>query len=192
MWVAPGRRAAWNGWYHCTFGTHWSWIRGDERGWRSRHHREHVEEDYKSPPPPGSQNRIRRQTEGLKRRERVDHTPAQRKRACELPVQSLQADRVEVIALCAGKRHVHVLVRFQTSDSPYEESGRRVLRRAKGRSAYQMSREGMSAPGGVWAKRCRIKPVRDRRHQVVDYRHILDHAKKGAAGWDLLQRSQST
>ena|SRR5205809_5238686 len=41
----------WNDWYHCTLHTYGSWLRGDPRGWRARHHREHVVGDYKNPPP---------------------------------------------------------------------------------------------------------------------------------------------
>ena len=39
----------WNDWYHCTTHTYGSWLRGDRRGWRARHHREHVQGDYKNP-----------------------------------------------------------------------------------------------------------------------------------------------
>src|SRR4029079_6566514 len=43
----------WNAWYHVTNHVCGSWVRGDPRGWRSRHHREHVDGDYKNPPPTG-------------------------------------------------------------------------------------------------------------------------------------------
>ena len=42
----------WQSWYHCNGTFKGNWLRGDERGWRSRNHREHVEGDYKNPPPP--------------------------------------------------------------------------------------------------------------------------------------------
>jgi len=41
-------------WYHIVVSTYGSWLYGDPRGFRTRHHREHVEGDYKNPPPPGS------------------------------------------------------------------------------------------------------------------------------------------
>ncbi|OYW18227.1 MAG: hypothetical protein B7Z55_11005, partial [Planctomycetales bacterium 12-60-4] len=40
-------------WFHLIVTTYGSWIPGDPRGFRSWHHREHVEGDYKSPPPAG-------------------------------------------------------------------------------------------------------------------------------------------
>jgi hypothetical protein len=40
-------------WYHIMLTTSGDWLYGDARGFRTRHHREHVEGDYKNPPPPG-------------------------------------------------------------------------------------------------------------------------------------------
>ena len=45
---------AWNGWYHVTANTYGTWLRGDPRGWRERHHRKHVEGDYQTRPVPGT------------------------------------------------------------------------------------------------------------------------------------------
>ena len=41
-------------WFHVTTHTYGAWLYGDPRGFRTRHHREHVEGDYKNPPPPGT------------------------------------------------------------------------------------------------------------------------------------------
>ena len=40
-------------WFHVTAHTYGAWLAGDARGFRTRHHREHVEGDYKHPPPAG-------------------------------------------------------------------------------------------------------------------------------------------
>ncbi|HKB06108.1 MAG TPA: hypothetical protein VKD90_28190, partial [Gemmataceae bacterium] len=40
-------------WFHCTTHTYGAWLHGDERGFRTRHHREHAIGDYKNPPPEG-------------------------------------------------------------------------------------------------------------------------------------------
>src|SRR5437763_6902366 len=40
-------------WFHVIISTYGSWLYGGPRGFRTRHHREHVEGDYKNPPPPG-------------------------------------------------------------------------------------------------------------------------------------------
>src|SRR5690242_19796735 len=41
------------GWFHRVASTYGSWLPGDPRGFRARHHREHVEGDYRNPPPAG-------------------------------------------------------------------------------------------------------------------------------------------
>jgi hypothetical protein len=38
--------------FHCNGTFEGNWLRGDERGWRSRHHREHVEGDDRLRPAP--------------------------------------------------------------------------------------------------------------------------------------------
>jgi hypothetical protein len=40
-------------WFHVILTTYGAWLPGDPRGFRTRHHRDHVEGDYKSPPPVG-------------------------------------------------------------------------------------------------------------------------------------------
>ncbi|MBA4187258.1 MAG: hypothetical protein C0467_04485 [Planctomycetaceae bacterium] len=44
-------------WYHITTHTYSAWLHGDPRGFRTHHHREHVEGDYKNPPAPGTFDR---------------------------------------------------------------------------------------------------------------------------------------
>jgi hypothetical protein len=43
----------WNDWYHCMGNTFGTWLPGSPKGFRTRHHREHVQGDYKNPPPNG-------------------------------------------------------------------------------------------------------------------------------------------
>jgi hypothetical protein len=38
-------------WIHFVETVYGAWLYGDTRGFRTRHHREHVEGDYKNPPP---------------------------------------------------------------------------------------------------------------------------------------------
>jgi hypothetical protein len=40
-------------WHHTILTTCGAWLYSDARGFRTRPHREHVEGDYKNPPPPG-------------------------------------------------------------------------------------------------------------------------------------------
>jgi len=43
----------WRNWYHCMGNTYGTWLPGDPKGFRTRHHDAHVEGDYRFPPPPG-------------------------------------------------------------------------------------------------------------------------------------------
>lgn len=74
--IAPGamendHMLPWNHWYHCTTHTYGSWLRGDPRGWRARHHREHVQGDYKKPPSSGKYDALFNYSKSLMKRDPV-------------------------------------------------------------------------------------------------------------------------
>jgi hypothetical protein len=87
-------------------------LRGDPRGWRARHHREHVDGDYKAPPPKGRYDALHAESKRLMKRERVTLTPEQRAVACRVMVESLLYHKVEVLAVAVSAKHWHVLARF--------------------------------------------------------------------------------
>ena len=175
--------SAWNGWYHCTGSTYGTWLRGDPRGWRSRKHREHVEGDYQNPPPRGKHDREYEQSKRLMRRKRVVLTPEQREFACRAMVDALIERDVEVITFCVGAKHWHGLLRFRVPGKHHGQhrDANRLIGQAKGKSAREMSRAGIAPTGGIWAAKCKVKPVKDREHQLNIAKYIPDHKKKGAA-----------
>ncbi len=188
---------AWNGWYHVNGNTYGTWIRGDERGWRARHHREHVEGDYKNPPPPDAHRAVRAFSHAAMD-EPVRLSPAARARACAVMVESLRIDCAEPIACAIDDHHYHIIARFRlptgavrlarmprTRHQPIYALIREIVGRAKSRAARALSREGLAAEGGVWAKRCKITPIADRSHQVTAFRYIAAHARRGASAWTL-------
>jgi hypothetical protein len=145
-----------------------------------------VDGDYKKPPPAGKYDELRAKSEKLMKRKKVELTPKQRRIACDAMVASLKKDSAECLALCVGKRHWHALVRTIPLSQHRTESflfrdARRVMGRAKGRSARALSKCGELPEGGVWAVRCRPIPIKERAHQVNVCGYIPDHAKKGAA-----------
>src|SRR3954471_9014019 len=103
--------SAWDDWFHCNAHTYGSWLRGDPRGWRARHHREHVNGDYRSPPPPGKHEQLLEQSKRLMKRRRVVLTPAQREAAVWLMAEALDHHRAEVFDICVGAKHFHALLR---------------------------------------------------------------------------------
>lgn len=109
---------AWNGWYHVNGNTFGTWLRGDPHGWRARHHREHVEGDYKHPPPAGMYDRLLAHSKRLMQRDEVRLSEPARQLACREMVASLLRHRVEVIAVSVDDHHFHLLARFPLAASP--------------------------------------------------------------------------
>ncbi len=75
----PIAKHPWNDWYHIMFHTYGTWLPGDPKGFRTRHHRGHVEGDYKNPPPPGTYDELWKRSKHLMKRDPVWLTYEQRK-----------------------------------------------------------------------------------------------------------------
>lgn len=187
---------AWNGWYHLNGNTYGTWIRGDERGWRARHHREHVDGDYKRPPPPQAHAAERARSRRLMS-EPVHLSPQACAVACDELVASLKHQKIEAIACSVDDHHFHVLARFRlpkptgsnpwastrTKNQPIYAYIRHTTGLAKSRAARAVSSARLVPTGGVWGKRFKITPIADRAHQVTVFKYILAHAARGAATW---------
>ena len=107
----------WNNWVHCTGSTYGSWLRGDPRGCRARHHREHVEGDYKNRPPPGAYDELFQRSKSLMKRTGVRLSWEARVHACRTMVEALRFHHVDVQDLCVGANHWPALARFYPVDS---------------------------------------------------------------------------
>ena len=166
---------AWRGWYHVNGNTYGTWLPGDPRGWRARHHKEHVEGDYRNPPPAGLYEGLHTRAQVLMRGDEVHLTEDQRRIAGQAVVAKLCQLDVEPIALSVGAVHYHVLARFLSDDV------RRLVGLAKKHAWFALRDIGFS--GTLWAKGCRVLPVRDRAHQVNVYGYICRHAQEGAWVW---------
>ena len=158
-----------------TFGT---WLPGDPKGFRTRHHREHVDGDYKNPPPKGKYDARWKRSKELMKRDPVYLTPAQRKRAVEEFVRSFKKWGIELRVLSIDRVHIHALGRLP------DRNPRHYVGLAKKESSAYMKRDGLAPDGGLWAVRCKCLPITDREHfdRVVDY--IRDHEAKGASVWE--------
>src|SRR3990170_32550 len=104
----------WTRWFHVNGNTYGTWLRGDPRGWRARHHREHVEGDYKNPPPRGTYDRLLARSRQLMKRSEVHLTPEARKSACSAMVEALLFHHVQLLTLSMDGHHFHLLARFLT------------------------------------------------------------------------------
>lgn len=188
---------AWNGWYHLMTNTFGTWLPGDARGFRTRDHREHVEGDYKSPPPTGMFEKRHAKAMTLLKREAVALKPRAREAAVRAIVHALvTVHELDVLSLCVGGVHLHLLVRLPASlrqkptpskrglrGSSVDDPARHYLGIAKKESAKILAGERFVEPGGVWAKRGKVVPIANRAHQLCTFRYILDHVDEGAAVW---------
>lgn len=168
--------AAWNGWYHVNGNTYGTWLPGDPRGWRSRHHREHVHGDYKNLPPPGMYDGLRTKAAENMKRNAVFLREDERRLVGKAMVELLLHKGVELLSFSLDAVHFHLLGRFGKLRI------RPTVGQAKKHSTYVL--KARSFEGGIWARICDPRPIRNREHQVTAYQYILDHVKKGAWIWN--------
>ncbi len=101
---------------------------------------------------------------------------------------------VALVDLCVDRVHFHLLARFAPIDRPLragvatDRSARHLVGIAKKRAARALSDLGLVREGGVWGKRCGMRGIRDRSHQLSVARYIPRHACKGAIVWSWLKR----
>jgi hypothetical protein len=167
--------SAWRGWYHVTGGTYGTWLRGDPRGWRDRKHRTHVEGDYRRPPPKGTYEGLLGHVRASMKRPPARLTAAERRTVGQAMVEKLAELQSEVLCFAVDAVHYHFLVRFS------QGAARRIVGKAKLHAYHELVRG--QAPRKLWAKRCRVRPIESRAHQVRTYRYILEHAPAGAWVW---------
>jgi len=162
-------------WFHCTWGTYGSWLPGDPRGFRSRHHREHVDGDYRNPPPEGIYEGLHRSAHDSLDGNAVVIPPDIRRPIGEAILGKLHALDVLCVTLAVAPQHVHLLAKFPAGNC------RDLVGRAKKHATFESRPHGWK--GHLWAKRGRNQPVTDRNHQRRVHRYIADHAEQGAWVW---------
>lgn len=189
-----------------------AWLRGDPRGWRSRHHREHVQGDYKHPPPPGAHDVLLKQSRRLMQRPPGLLTWPQRVVACMALAEKLTELGAEVIEASVTRMHMHVLVRFTPLGMTWREhlqspgmavpglcaanslqDGRDPIPRhcigiAKKHASHRLREEKLGVAGGIWAVRSKVLPIESRKHQVHVARYIREHHEEGGAILSMLRR----
>ena len=165
----------WNDWYHVTASTYGTWLRGDPRGWRSRHHREHVDGDYKNPPPKGKYDKLYEYSKRLMKRDPVRIRKELRQIVVDEMVARLKQEGIPVIVASFDDHHWHGLVKIT------DHRVRHYVGLAKKHTSHLLRQLGLMPPGGIWAKRCKPIPIKNRPHQLNVVGYILDHELKGAA-----------
>ncbi|HEX2973304.1 MAG TPA: hypothetical protein VHP11_13295 [Tepidisphaeraceae bacterium] len=169
--------APWNHWYHCMCNTYGTWLRGDPRGWRARHHREHVAGDYKHPPPPGTYDHLHARSQSLQKRRSVHLARQIRQVILDAVVASLRRHDMDAIIATLDDHHLHILARFP------DHRPRHSLGLAKKEASRLLSDRRLQPSAGIWAKRSKCLPINDRPHQIEVVKYLLSHFRRGAALW---------
>lgn len=168
----------WNNWYHVTVHAYGSWLRGDPRGWRSLHHREHVDGDYKNPPPKGKYDNLYELSKALMKRDAVRIAAELRQFIADAIADKLMQNSIQVLIVSLDARHLHILARFP------DQNPRHWIGIAKKHASHTVRQQGLRTDqGGLWAKRSRAEPIADRQHQLQAFGYILDHLSRGARVW---------
>jgi len=171
----------WRNWYHCTVGTYASWLPGDPRGWRERDHHEHVDGDYKNPPPPTNFNAGRFQhSQKILTAEPYAIAPNDRDPIGRLLLENFAHNQTPILALAVCKNNFHALI--QCAD----HNPKRILGLAKRHVTFSFSpiiNEQTHERRQIWAGEGGIKPIRDREHAVNTFNYILAHINEGGWVW---------
>jgi hypothetical protein len=98
--------------------------------------------------------------------------------------EKLSSDGNDVIIVSMDSNHLHALARFD------DHEARHWIGRCKKHVSHVLRQEDLRRDeGGIWGKRSRAEPIRDRAHQVNTFKYILRHAVKGAAIWRFAPQS---
>jgi hypothetical protein len=164
-------------WYHFVETVYGAWIYGDERGFRTRHHREHVDGDYKRPPATNAHQSKRESNFNKLKQPPVVVDVKWRPIIATAIRERLFEHGAFVLCLSQSGQHLHVLAKL-----PHELDARHVIGLAKKHSTFIVKAKGWE--GKLWGRRGKELRVRDREHQKNAYRYILDHMHEGAWVWD--------
>jgi hypothetical protein len=162
-------------WYHIVLTTYGAWLHGDARGFRTRHHREHIEGDYKTPPPPDRYAACEQRSRGSLKQAAVELPPPLRSTVGTALKERLEGLGAFVLCMAVAGQHVHLLTKIPKG-AARDWSGT-----AKQHAWFVLRERGWK--GKLWGKRGKAVTIRDRRHQLNVYRYILRHADEGAWVW---------
>jgi hypothetical protein len=161
-------------WYHVVLTTYGHWLPGNQQGFRTRHHRQHIEGDYKNPP-------------------REDYSGLHAKSAAQMayPMARMPHDYREIVGLAlverlhrlggfvltaaVSKAHIHMLVKLPSQET------RRWIGLSKKHAWFEIRELGWKEK--LWAKRGKIQPIHNKKHQQNCFAYILRHIHEGAWVW---------
>jgi hypothetical protein len=152
-------------WRHVIISTVNSWLPGDPRGFRSRHHKVHSSGDYKNPPPRGEHEELFHYSKEISA-DPVVIPRDQRRTAGRAILHKLQKLNYRVLALAVAGMHAHVLVELPDNLLLI----RHIIGQCKTVSSHAIRDR---VPGRVWGAGGGFKPVDDEKHHRNVFHYIL-------------------
>ncbi|MGH7178301.1 MAG: hypothetical protein ACREJC_13050, partial [Tepidisphaeraceae bacterium] len=163
-------------WWHLMWNTYGTWLPGDPRGFRNRHHRIHSSGDYRNPPPPGEHAGLHRYNHQRLPGEVVLRSTAIRRSVCDAMVRTLVelGARVMVVTVC--RTHVHLVVEWPIDRCVFKawmtklkiESSKQIAEKVKGRG---------------WGRGSKSVLIRSLRQRSTTFEYVRDRQEPGAAIW---------
>ncbi len=190
-------------WFHVTGCTYGTWLPGDDRSFRTRHHREHIAGDVNDSPPRGMYDERRDHARALMRaagREPVRLSAEAQRIALDVMVESLRFRGCAVAIACLDDHHFHIVMRLPAKPThvhgwvpdprhshawvssemdDYLPEVRLVFGEVKRRAARALSDKGLVAPGGVWSTRIHMRRIADETHLREATAYVAAHGEDG-------------
>jgi REP element-mobilizing transposase RayT len=161
-------------WRHVIISTRRSWFHGDDRGFRSREHRVHSSGDYKSPPPEGEHEGLRKYHEKRAKGKAVKIPFALRGEVGLALLRAVTEDGYRVLTIAVSQKHAHLLVELPRD--------RATVKRIVGRwKSARTPAVRKWRKGSIWGEGGKYKLVRTVAHQVEAYDYI--RRKQGPRAW---------
>lgn len=161
-------------WLHVVLTTYGNWLPGDQRGFRTRHHRRHVAGDYKNPPQEDF-SRLHSQSSTQLTCPSAQIPKDYREIVGIALVERLQLLGGFVLAAAVSNTHIHMLIKVP------DHEARHWIGLAKKHAWFEIRDTGWKEK--LWAKRGKIQPIQSRSHQRNCFAYILRHIYEGAWVW---------
>ena len=155
--------------YHITWDAYGSWLPGDSREFRARHGRQHVDGDYKNPPPPGKYKALHAHARRSLKKPPAEIPPDLREVIALPCLQQFADEEVEVFAISVDSWHVHAAV-----DCPPD--GLKQMIGCVKKVSSHLVQDRIS--GRLWQAGCRPVRVWDKQHRHNVLAYIRSHAQE--------------
>lgn len=162
-------------WYHLTLTTYGVWLPGDERGFRTYNHREHIDGDYRNPPVAGAHAVRKSIAADHLTRPPVTLGPMQREIVGRALIERFRELGAFVLTCAVTARHLHCELKM-----PYAKRHAWV---GVGKRHTWFEMRGHGWEGKLFGRRKKLLPIRTRSHEINAFDYIVRHIDQGAWVW---------